>query len=161
MTVKTINKTFKQVGIWYACSYITSFRKLYQVLYSLRHWWIIGLNDLLVTYNDNDILLTTTYHENANLSCYDPITPPIPMAADTLDEAKLECSNDVLCTRFYSRCALSPNPPAQKYYKCTTATNVIGSSGCGSKLFERVANTEGTIPRFILSMLDKCTRIMN
>ena len=107
--------------------------------FTLRHWWIIGLNDLLVTYNDNDILLTTTYHENANLSCYDPITPPIPMAADTLDKAKVECSNDPACTRFYSRCALSPNPPAQKYYKCTTATNVIGSSGCGSKLYEEVA----------------------
>ena len=120
---------------------------------------IIGLNDLLVTYNDNDILLTTTYHENANLSCYDPITPPIPMAADTLDKAKVECSNDAQCTRFYSRCAAlhtpTPTSPA-KYYKCTTATNVIGSSGCGSKLYERVANMEGTIPRFILSMLDKC-----
>ena len=148
MTVKTINKTFKQVGIWYACSYITSFRKLYQVLYSLRHWWIIGLNDLLVTYNDNDILLTTTYHENANLSCYDANTPPIPMAADTLDKAKVECSNDAQCTRFYSRCAAlhtpTPTSPA-KYYKCTTATNVIGSSGCGSKLYEEVANMEGTI----------------
>ena len=127
-----------------------------KVLFTLRHRWIIGLNDLLVTYNDNDIRLTTTYHENANLSCYDPTTPPIPMAANTLDEAKVECSNDAACTRFYSRCALSPNPPAQKYYKCTTATNVIGSSGCGSKLYEEVANTEGTIPRFILSMLDKC-----
>ena len=121
-------------------------------IFTLRHRWIIGLNDLLVTYNDNEILLTTTYHENANLSCYDPNTPPILMAADTLDKAKVDCSNDLTCTRFYSRCALSPDPPAQKYYKCTTAS-VIGSSGCGSKLYEKVANMEGTIPTVLFNLI--------
>ena len=71
------------------------------------------------------------------------------MQATTLDDARVECSNDATCTRFYSRCADSPDPPsAQEYYKCETAS-VIGSSGCESRLYDKDANMEGTIPRFI------------
>ena len=71
------------------------------------------------------------------------------MQATTLNDARVECSNDATCTRFYSRCADSPDPPsAQEYYKCETAS-VIGSSGCESRLYDKDANMEGTIPRFI------------
>ena len=93
--------------------------------------------------------LLVTYYENEDLLCYDSTTPSIGMQATTLDEARVECSNDATCTRFYSRCADSPNPPsAQEYYKCETAS-VIGSSGCESRLYDKDANMEGTIPKFI------------
>ena len=95
------------------------------------------------------MIFLVTYHDNENLLCYTPTAPPLPMQATTLDDAKVECSNDATCTRFYSRCADSPDPPsAQEYYKCET-TSLIGSSGCESRLYDKDANMEGTIPKFI------------
>ena len=77
------------------------------------------------------------------------------MQATTLDDARVECSNDATCTRFYSRCADSPDPPsAQEYYKCETAS-LIGSSGCESRLYDKDATIEGTIIHSSISMLNK------
>ena len=118
---------------------------------NVQNAWSIGLNYLLVTYNENEDLI-----------CHISTTPPAKMQANTLDDAKVECSNDAGCTRFYSRCAQSPTPPpAQEYYKCTTAS-LIGSSGCGSRLYDKDANMEGAIPRFIsiYIMLNKCNNLV-
>ena len=84
-------------------------------------------------------------------------TPPDKMAAVNLDAAKVECSNDVTCTRFYRRCAKLHTPTAtspEEYYKCTTAS-LIGSTKCGSKLYEKSPDMTGTIPSLI-SMLNEC-----
>ena len=107
------------------------------------------------------MIFLVTYHDNENLLCYTPTAPPLPMQATTLDDAKVECSNDATCTRFYSRCADSPDPPsAQEYYRCETAS-LIGSSGCKSRLYDKDAKVEGTIISSLISMLNKWNPISN